>query len=239
LRAIVSLEFDGTVVRPGDLYELAVLGEGIEIATLRCFLFSADASPKYVVDGILNTIRGPGLKSLTISNLDGFGGAQLMEMSSTEPLPVPPFLNLRSLKLSGINCVEFAENFDFTHLPALDTISLSRSKSPMALLRFLLLFKGRDTVWPALRAIAISHLGSQEFEELRQIILHRHVFGKPIEVVLFDPVSLKKFPEKLKWFKQHGVTVQRGERVHYYTPPTHFPPRTEGQIIPNRQLSDA
>ena len=239
LQAIVSLEFDGTVVRPEDLYELAVLGEGIKIETLRCFSFSADASPKYVVDGILNTIQGPGLESLTISNLDGFGGAQPMQMSSTEPLPVPPFFNLRSLKLSGINCIEFVENFDFTHLPALNTISLSRSKSPMALLRFLLLFNGRDTVWPALHAIAISHLGSQEFEELRQIILHRQVFGKPIKVILFDPVSLKKFPEKLKWFKQHGVTVQRGERVHYYTPLTQFSLPTEAQTIPNRQLSDA
>jgi hypothetical protein len=210
---LVSLHFDGTVVDPKDLYKLALLGQGIDIATLRSFSFSADASPKYCIDGILNTIRCPSLESLTISNLDFLGGVQPMELSFTMGLPTPPFPTLQSFKLSGIECAEFAEHFDFTHLPALDIISLTDSESPMALLCSLLPFRGSNSVWPVLRIIALSHIGPKEFDGLRTIIFHRRACGKPIETVLLDPASLENFPEQVEWLKQHA-TVQRGDCVH-------------------------
>jgi hypothetical protein len=139
LSVLVSLHFDGTVV---DLYQLALLGE---MVTLWSFSFSSDLSPsgKFMIDGILNTIRCSALESLTISDLYSMDIVQPMELLSTQALPMPP---LRSVKLSRFECAKFVEHFDFTHLLALDIISLRNCKSPMALLRFLLPSRGNKTV---------------------------------------------------------------------------------------------
>jgi hypothetical protein len=216
---LVSLHFQGTVADPTDLYQLAWMGAYINIPTLRSFSFSADASPKYCIDGILNAIRCPALESLTISNLDAWGGVQPPELPSTQALPMPPFPMLRSLELSGIQCAQFAEHFDLTHLPALDTTSLTNCESPMAVLHLLLPIQGINNggnVWPVLRVIALSHLGLKEFDDLCNIILHRRACGRPIVAVEIDPVSLRNFPVQVEWLKQH-VTVQRGQRVHYFS----------------------
>lgn len=234
---LVSLHFEGTVVDLEDLFWQSLLGAHIEIQTLRCFSFSASPSPKYFIDGILNAIRCPALESLTISNLNSWGGVQPSELPSTQalpmpPFPMPPFPMLRYLKLSWIQCAQFAEYFDLTHLPLLDTISLTNCKLPIAVLHLLLPIQGRDDVWPVLRVIALSHLGLKEFDDLGNIILHRRACGRPIVAVEIDPVSLRNFPVQVEWLKQH-VTVQRGERVHYrsdlpsYTPLMNVPTQSE------------
>jgi hypothetical protein len=220
---LVSLHFQGTVADPTDLYQLAWMGAYINIPTLRSFSFSADASPKYCIDGILNAIRCPALELLTISNLNSWGGVQPSELPSTQALPMPPFPMLRYLKLSWIQWAQFAEHFDLTHLPLLDTISLTNCKLPMGVLHLLLPIQGRENVWPVLRVIALSHLDLKEFDDLGNIILHRRACGRPIVAVEIDPVSLRNFPVQVEWLKQH-VTVQRGERVHYPTDlPSYIP----------------
>ena len=222
---LVSLHFEGTVVDLEDLYQLYLMGGYIDIQTLRSFSFSASASPKYCIDGILNAIRCPALESLTISKPNVRDGVQPLELPSTQAFPMPPFPMLRSLKLSWIQCAQFAEHFDLTHLPALDTISLTNCESPMAVLHLLLPqgINNSGNVWPVLRVIALSHLGPKEFDDLCNIILHRRACGRPIVAVEIDPVSLRNFPVQVEWLKQH-VTVQRGERVHYPSDfPSHFP----------------
>ena len=206
--ALVSLNLDGIVVEPYGLHQLALQGENVEIPSLRSLSCSADGSPKYWIDSILNIIHCPALESLAISGLeDAFD-----EWDDLEALPVPPFPALRSITLTEIECTEFVNYFDFTHLPALDTISLLSCTSPMALLQLLLPSQGKvnsDIVWPALRVIKLSHLDAEGFDGLCEVISHRQACGKPIKAVAFDPTSLRRFPEKVEWMKQH-VTVHRG-----------------------------
>ena len=175
LSVLVSLHFDGTVV---DLYQLALLGQDVEMVTL---WFSSDLSPsgKFMIDGILNTICCSALESLTISDLYSMDIVQPMELLSTQALPMPP---LRSVKLSRFECAKFVEHFDFTHLLALDIISLRNCKSPMALLRFLLPSRKQNSnVWPLLRVIAASHFDLEKFDGLRKIISRRRACGKPMQ----------------------------------------------------------
>ncbi|KIM89645.1 hypothetical protein PILCRDRAFT_1976 [Piloderma croceum F 1598] len=149
---LVSLHFQGTVAEPTNLHQLAWMGAYIDIPTLCSFSFSADASPKYCIDGILNAIHCPALESLTISNLNAWGSVQLLELPSMQALPMPPFPILRSLELSGIQCTQFAEHFNLTHLPALNTISLTNFESSMAVLHLLLPqgINNSCNVWPVL-----------------------------------------------------------------------------------------
>lgn len=213
LPTLVSLHLKGEVVYPSDLYWVALQGGYVEIPTLRFLSFSTNGSTKHSVDSILYTVRCPALQSLTISNLKTWYNLP----SSTEKLPLPPFYALRSIKLDRVECSEFIQHIDFTHLSALETISLTECTSIMALLRYLIPSQervGSDSIWPVLRVIEISYLDAEEFDGLCKIISHRRACDKPIEIVAIDPIGLKKFAEKVEWMKQY-VTVRRGEPVSY------------------------
>ncbi|KIM72531.1 hypothetical protein PILCRDRAFT_16043 [Piloderma croceum F 1598] len=96
---LVSLHFRGTVAEPTDLYHLAWMRVYIDIQTLHFFSFSADASPKYCIDGIFNAICCPALESLTISNLDTWGGVQPLELPSMQALPMPSVFHVCASRL--------------------------------------------------------------------------------------------------------------------------------------------
>jgi hypothetical protein len=214
LRTLASLHLDGIVVDLFDLYLLAIQGIYVEISTLRFFSFSANASPKHCIESILNTIRCPAIESMTISGLEHVHSSARSRMHA---LPLPPFPLLRTMELNGINCSKFAKNFDFSHIFALHTISLTECTSPMALLNLLFPISGgadKVAVWPSLRVIELTHVGEKEAYGICEIIWHRQACGKPIEAIVFDPVSLDRFPEKVNWMKQH-VVVRRGKVVLY------------------------
>jgi hypothetical protein len=110
LLTLASLNLDGIVVDPYDLYAMALQGNYVEIATLRFFSFSADASPKYYIETILNTIRCPAIESMTISTLeldDEYAPAR----PGMQAFPLPHFPLLRSIKLNGLGCSKFANFF--------------------------------------------------------------------------------------------------------------------------------
>jgi hypothetical protein len=214
LQTLASLHLDGIVVDPYDLYLLAVQGIFVEISTLRFLSFSANASPKYCIESILNTIRCPAIESMTISGLED---VYSFARSGMHPLPLPPFPSLRTMELNQISCSKLANNFDFSHFFALHTISLTDCTSVMALLRLLLPTSGgadRETVWPLLRVIELTHVGAKEVDGICKIIWHRQACGKPIEAIVLDPVSLDRFPERVDWMEQH-VVVRRGRFVFY------------------------
>jgi hypothetical protein len=216
----MSLHLDGMVVDLYDLYVLAIQGIYVEITTLRFLSFSANPSPKYRIESILNTIRCPDIESITISGLED---VYLSPRPGIQPLPFPPFPLLRSLKLDAIRCDKFANNFDFSHLPTLHTISLTDCTSPVALLRLLLPISGRvdrGTMWPLLRVIELTHAREKDANIICQIIYYRVACGKPIEAIVFDPVSLERFPEAVEWMKQY-VAVRRGRDVFYPEQLTH------------------
>jgi hypothetical protein len=134
-----------------------------------------------------------------------------------QPLPLPPFPLLQSLELNEIGCGKFANNFDLSYISALHTISLKDCISPVALLRLLLPILGgadRGTMLPLLRVIELTHVGEEEANIICEIIRHRHACGKPIEAIVFDPVSLNRFPDRVEWMKQH-VAVRQGQPVLY------------------------
>jgi hypothetical protein len=209
LRSMLTLEslhLEGEVVEVYDLYSHGLVGEYVEIPTIRSFSFSAIASPKYFIETILNTIRCPAVESMTISSL--------------QALPLPSFPLLRSLELYGMSCGKFSKNFNFIHHSPLQTISLLLCSFPMTLLRPLLpSTNGVDGgfVWPALRIIELSHIGEKEVEGICSIVSHRHACGKPIEAISIDPISLEKFPEKVEYMMQY-VTVRPGRGLELYPP---------------------
>jgi hypothetical protein len=90
--------------------------------------FFANPSPKYGIKSVLNIIRYPALESLTIAKFDGW--YIVNDISSLQTLPLPPFPFLQSLELCRCFGSEFVIPFDFTHLPTLDTISLTRCTDP-------------------------------------------------------------------------------------------------------------
>jgi hypothetical protein len=199
--ALVSLHLEGQVLHLGDLYQLALQGEHVEIATLRHFSFFANPWPDHGIKCILNTIRCPALESLTISKFDGWYTVD--DIPSSQTLSLPPFPKLRSLELWRFFCSKFVRYF--ARLPALDTISLMQC-SPTNLLHLILPSEGRDSgddVWPVLRFIRLCELGINEFNELSEFILYRQACGKPMEAVSLDSASMKKFPEEVQWMKQH------------------------------------
>jgi hypothetical protein len=209
LRLLVNLFIGGKVVDPISLHELVLRGEFVEIATLRSLSFSAATeSPKYCMDGILNTIRCPAVESMSIFCRDFWNGGQRPWLSSA--LPLPRFPALRSMKLVRIHCDQFVKYFDVSSLSGLRIISLSHCTSPMALLCLLLPSAGRvetESVWPLLKVVELTQLGEEEVEGICSIISHRHACGKPLEAVKSDINSLEKFPEKFEWMKQQ-VAVQ-------------------------------
>lgn len=209
--ALISLHLSGQVINLGDLYQLALQGEHVDIPTLRHFSFFANPSPKYGIESVLNTIRCPALESLTISSFNGWYAVDDIFSPQTLPLPLFPFL--RSLELRRCYAFEFVNAFNFTHLPALDTISLNGCTNPMGLLHVMLPTQGKDDsddVWPALRLIRLNYLEASEFDGLSELIAYRQTCGKPIEAVSLGSASMKKYPEKVEWMKQH-VTVQPWE----------------------------
>jgi hypothetical protein len=222
LPSLVSLDLSGTVVKLADLDRLAKQGQSVEMATLRSFSFSSvNASRKYCVQSILNIIHWTALEMLTITDLNGGGPgscySEQRDLESMQAVPSPHLPVLRSVELNRIICPDFVEHFDFTHLPTLDTISLANCTSPMAFFRLLLPSKGKannNGVWPLLRVIKLRNIGAEEYDGLCNIILHRQACSKPIEAVELDPVSLKKFPEKVEWMKQR-VLVQTGKHMGY------------------------
>ena len=212
LLVLASLHLEGIVVDLHDLYLLAIQGIYVEIATLRFFLFSANASRRYCIESILNTIRCPAIVSMTIC---GLKNPYSFAPPGIQPLPLPPFPLLQSLELNRIKCGKFINNFDLSHLSALHTISLADCTSPAALLRLLLpISGGADTVLPLLRVIELTRIGEEEANIICEIIWKRQACGKPIEAMVFDPVSLDRFPERVEWMKQH-VAVRRGKPVFY------------------------
>lgn len=210
---LVSLELDGVIVDPISLYILALEGEEVELASLRHFSFTAVSPPKYYLQCILNSIRCPGLESMVITDYDSLRGVQ--NITTSQDLTLPKFPALRIIELNGVRCNLFIANFDFTKLPALDTISLMDCVSPMALLSLLLPSKrrvGNDSIWPLLRVIKLNSLGGREFDALCKIISHRHACGRPIEAVELDSGSLDRFPHKVNWMRRY-VVVRRGSRI--------------------------
>jgi hypothetical protein len=220
LVALMSLDLEHGVVIPYDLHLRGMQGENVEIVTLRSLSFSAAASPRYCIAGMLDTIRCPAVESMSISPLAEW---DIPEDSTYTP-PLPPFIRLRYLKLIEIDCYKLARNFDFSSLPALHTIELCHCPSPMALLRLLLpsADQANDrTVWPELQVINLSHVGTEEIDGICRILTHRSSRGQPIDTIIFDPVSLEKHPVEVGWMKQH-VNVRRGRRVYYPMAPTEF-----------------
>ena len=214
---LVCLRLDGAIVDGQSLYQLALRNVKVEMGSLRVLSFTAELSDKCYLKSILNTIHCPNLGSMTISARDHFGCMGPAHISSTHTPLVSPYPMLHSLELFGLNCIELAEQFDFTQLPSLATISLIRCTSPMAFLRILLPSQGnndKNCFWPLLRVIKLTHLGVEEFNGLCEIISHRIACDRPIETVQIDPRSLDTFPEKVEWMKLHLV-VQWGEHMHY------------------------
>ncbi|KIM80142.1 hypothetical protein PILCRDRAFT_9710 [Piloderma croceum F 1598] len=202
--ALVSLHLSGQVINLGDLYQLALQREHVDIATLRHFSFFANPELKYGIESVLNTIRCPALESLTISNFDGWYAVD--DISSPQTLPLPLFPFLRSLELCRCFGSDFGNAFDLTHLPALNTISLTGCDDSMSLLHVMLLTQEKDDsddVWAALRLIRLDYLEASAFDGLSELIVYRQTCGKPIEAVSLGSASMKKYPEKVEWMKQH------------------------------------
>src|ERR1700683_690325 len=153
----------------------------------------------YSVESVLNTIRCPALESLTISGVEVLdNGLSSTQALLTQPSPIPPLPALRSIQLCDIDCDQFVTNFDFTHLPALESISIRGCTSPMALLRTFLPSQGSpggDVLWPVLRVIDLWHLDTKDFDCLHEVISHRRACGKLISVTL-DPEVLQNFRSK-------------------------------------------
>jgi hypothetical protein len=117
------------------------------------------------------------------------------------------------LELNGIKCGKFINNFDLSYISALHTISLVDCTSPVAFLRLLLPISGgadRGTMLPLLWMIELTRVGEEEANIICEIIWHHQACGKPIEAMVFDPVSLDRFPERVEWMKQH-IAVQQGK----------------------------
>jgi len=197
--ALVFLNLKGAFVDLHGLHQQSLQGEHVEIATLRSLSFSANPSINYSVESVLNTIRCPALESLTISGVEVWdNGLSSMQALLTQPSPIPPLPALHFIKLCDIDCDQFVTNFDFTHLPALESISIRGCTSPMALLCTLLPSQGRagdDVLWPALRVIDLWLLDTMDFDCLHEVISHRHACGRPISVTL-DPEVLQNFQSK-------------------------------------------
>jgi len=213
--ALISLDIEGRVVRLNVLHLGSMMGKNVEIPKLRSLSFEGCASPRYFIAGILATIRCPAVESMSISPLATWESPE--ESPSTHAAPLPPFLRLRSLRLIEIDCYKLARNFDFSSLPALHTIELRHCPSPMALLRLLLpsADKANDgTIWPELRVISLSHVGTEEINGISRIITHRSSCGQPIDTIIFDPISLENHSVDVERMKRH-VNVRQGERVVY------------------------
>jgi hypothetical protein len=213
-----SLHLEGYIVAHQDLYSLALRGENAELASLRCFSFNADATPKCFLESLLNILRCPKLEMMTIHSWDGtiIDSDDLVANVTTLALTIPAYLELRFMELYGIECAQFVANFDFTLLPKLETISLMRCTSPIPFLRLLLPSQegvnDKGCIWPSLRHIQLSHLQPVDFDYLCKVISYRQTTGGPIESVTIDPGSLDRFPEKVSWMEQH-VQVQEGRGV--------------------------
>jgi hypothetical protein len=69
--ALMSLHILRQVISLGDLYQLALQGEHVNIATPQHFSFFTNSSPQYGIERVLNTIHCSTLESLTISKFDG------------------------------------------------------------------------------------------------------------------------------------------------------------------------
>lgn len=206
---LISLDI-GDILRRRDLKGSMMVG----ITTLRSLSFSAYASPRYFIAGMLATIHCPAVESMSISPLPAWESPK--DSPSTHAAPLPPFLRLRSLRLIEIDCRKLARDFDFSSLPALHTIELRHCPDPMGLLCLLLrsVDKNDGIVWPELRVIYLSHVGVKEISGIRRIIMHRSSRGRPIDTIIFDPVSLKKHWVDVEWMKQY-VNVRQGEHVGY------------------------
>jgi len=215
-----SLHLEGEVVEVYELYSHSLKGEYVEIPTLRSFSFSAIASPKYFIETILNTIRCPAVESMTISGLDLDPDDLIQPLLQPRALPLPSFPLLRSMELYGMSCSKFAKNFNFIHHSPLQTISLLLCSFPIALLRPLLpSADGVDSgfVWPVLRSIELGDIEENDVDGICRIVSHRHACGKPLEAISIDPISWKKFPEKVEYMKQY-VTVRSGRGPELYPP---------------------
>src|SRR5215471_8697619 len=108
------------------------------------------------------------------------------DFDATQAFSIPEYPELRTLELHRMDCGEFVANFDFTRLPALETISLMSCASPMSLLRLLLQSQdkanGEDRIWPQLRKIQITGpFDVEDFVVLYEILSHREAGGKPIQ----------------------------------------------------------
>jgi hypothetical protein len=112
---------------------------------------------------------------------------------------------LHSIELNRIDCAEFVKRFDFTHLPVLNTISLTACKSLVALFHLLLPHEGKfdsEIVRPLLRVMKLNQFDAKDYDSLCEVILYRRTCDKPIEAVTVDARSMKDFPEKVEWVKQ-------------------------------------
>jgi hypothetical protein len=198
--SVESLDLSGDfpVVDYEDLYLLALEGEHVEFASLRSFTFSANVFPKYCLESLLGTLRCPKLKKMTIFPWDG---SDHHFLADTQALPVPIYPELQYLELQTIDCDPFVANFDFTQLPALETISLSYCTSPMSVLRLLLPSQGKvnnsECIWPMLRNVQLAGCDVTDFDGLREVISYRRTIGKPIEAVEINRLPSSQYFDEL------------------------------------------
>jgi hypothetical protein len=88
---LISLDIGGRVVRPNDLRLGSMMGENVEIATLRSLSFSAYASLRYFIASMLTTIHCPAVELMSISALSTWESPE--ESPSTHAAaPLPHFL---------------------------------------------------------------------------------------------------------------------------------------------------
>jgi hypothetical protein len=145
---------------------------------------------------------------MTISS---WGDITPFEIEDSLDMALPAYPELHFMNLKGVECDQFVANFDFTHLPALETISLVGCTSPTAFLRLLLPSQDRannDHIWPLLQNIRLGCLDAVAVDYLCEVILYRCAIGKPIKSVKFGSHSFENSPEKVDWMKQR-VKVQR------------------------------
>jgi len=216
---LVSAEIHGAAIYSKQLYELAIQGEKVELSSLRSLLLKADATPSYDLGSLLRTIHTPNLESLTICTRNsGFSGDP-EDIPNAQTLQLPVYSALRILTLRRINCADIAANFDFSHLRALECISIPACKSPMSLLRILRRADGNansSCYWPLLRSIILAKLEPQEVDELCDIISYRKNCGRPLESVEVHPELVDFYPAKVEWMKLH-VNVKLGPYWQHYT----------------------
>jgi hypothetical protein len=184
-------------------------GENVELASLTSISFNANASPKYYLDSVLNTLHCPKLRTMNISSMVHEWDTMYFEdLQHTLALAHPAYPELSSMELNYIDCNEFFTNFDFTELPELRSISLVGCTSPVAVLRLLLpsILQDRtngNCVWPLLQNVLIRTLDAEDFDGLCEVISYRIAIGRPISCVTMGSCSYGKFPDKVRWMKEH------------------------------------